>query len=75
MKYFSTEEARTIIRESSPRLCIADDDNPNNEAARVLADFASTNSRCPLFCAIVGFNLGRATGIREERARRKGALL
>lgn len=75
MKYFSAEEAWAIIRESSPRLCIADDDNPNIEAARVLADFVSTNSRWPFFCAIVGFTLGRATGIREERARGKGALL
>lgn len=75
MKYFSTEEAWAIIRESSPWICAIDDDNPNIEAARVLADFASTNSRRPFFCAIVGFALGRATGIREERARRKGALL
>lgn len=75
MKYFSTEEAWTIMRKSSLWICAIDDDNPNIEAARALAEFTSTNSRCPFFCAVVGFVLGRATGIREERARRKGALL
>ena len=75
MKYFSTEEAWAIIRESSPWICAIDDDNPNIEAARALLDFTKNRSRCPFFCAVVGFVLGRATGIREERARRKGALL
>ena len=71
MKYFNTEEAQSIIRKSSLWLCAIDDDNPNIEAARALADFTSTQSRAPFFCAAVGFALGRATGIREERARRK----
>ena len=75
MKYFSAEEAWAIIRESSPWICAIDDDNPNIEAARALAEFTSTNSRCPFFRAVAGFVLGRATGIREERARRKKALL
>ena len=75
MKYFSTEEAWAIIRESSPWICAIDDDNPNIEAARALLDFTKNRSRCPFFCAVVGFVLGRATGIREERARRRGALL
>ena len=75
MKYFSAEEAWAIIRESNPWICAIDDDNPNIEAARALLDFTKNRSRCPFFCAVVGFVLGRATGIREERARRKGALL
>ena len=75
MKYFSAEEAWAIIRESSPWICAIDDDNPNIEAARALLDFTKNRSRCPFFCAVVGFVLGRATGIREERARRMGALL
>ena len=75
MKYFSAEEAWAIIRESSPWICAIDDDNPNIEAARALLDFTKNRSRCPFFCAVVGFVLGRATGIREERARRRGALL
>lgn len=75
MKYFSTEEAWAIIRESNPWICAIDDDNPNIEAARALLDFTRANNRAPFFCAAMGFTLGRATGIREERARRKGALL
>ena len=75
MKYFSTEEAWTIMRKSSPWICAIDDDNPNIEAARALPDFTKNRSREPFYCAAVGFALGRATGIREERARRKGALL
>lgn len=75
MKYFSAEEAWAIIRESNPWICAIDDDNPNIEAARVLADFAKNRSREPFYCAVAGFVLGRATGIREERARRKKALL
>lgn len=75
MKYFSTEEAWAIIRESGLWICAIDDDNPNIEAARALLDFTKNRSREPFFCAVAGFVLGRATGIREERARRKGALL
>lgn len=75
MKYFSAEEAWAIVRGSDLWICAIDDDNPNIEAARVLADFAKNRSREPFYCAAVGFVLGRATGIREERARRGGALL
>lgn len=71
MKYFSAEEARRIMGKAPAGLIIPCDENPNREAVEALLDRARTGKAGPLSMAMYGFALGHATGIREERARRK----
>ena len=75
MKYFTKEEARSVIRKGSISLLTADEDNPNREAVMALREEIEQShfQDSALWMACLGFILGRATGIREERARRKEA--
>ncbi len=72
MEYFSAQQARIIIYRSPVDLCINSATNPNREALSVLLDLTRERADSPLLAAVSGFILGRATGIREERSRRKG---
>ena len=74
MKYFTAEEARGIINHGDISLCTGGDLNPAKEAAQVLFDTAERRHDSPWTAAVCGFVLGRATGIREDRQRRKEAL-
>lgn len=69
MKYFTKEEATRIIRNSGLSLCCTFDDNPNLQAAQALHEAVLELGNQPIYVASLGFVLGRATGIREERAR------
>lgn len=75
MKYFTAEEARAILDNNSVLLCMVWDSNPGKEAARVLSDEVQRRPTESWSAAVRGFLLGRATGIREERQRRKGAAV
>ena len=77
MKYFTEEEARLIMRNNDMGLCTLFENNPNREAMGALADQirrSKFQGDC-YWMACIGFVLGRATGIREERARRKEAAV
>lgn len=71
MKYFTAEEARAIMNHGRALLCSVWADNPNLEAAQALAAYVRRLD--PRSAAAYGFHLGRATGIREERQRRREA--
>lgn len=74
MKYFSTEESKKVVENADAMLFVLCDDNPNYEAMKLLSDRASEGNSCDNYwIACIGFALGRATGIREERERRKKA--
>lgn len=77
MKYFTAKEANAIIEKSSLALCFLCDDNPNLAAMKELANSAALSEfrGDSYWMACMGFVLGRATGIREERARRKEAAV
>lgn len=75
MKYFTAEEARAVILNGDMSLCLAGDTNPAKEAMQELFDVSQRHPRSPWSAAVCGFLLGRATGIREERQRRKGAAV
>lgn len=77
MKYFTAKEANAIIAKSSMALCGLYDGNPNLAAMKELANSAARIEFRGGFywAACMGFVLGRATGIREERARRKEAAV
>lgn len=75
MKYFTVEEARAIMDHSDTTLCTNWDTNPALAEAQALSEKIKTDRYCqnePFWAAVCGFVLGRATGIREERQRRKG---
>lgn len=72
MEYYTAEEAKRIMAHAKIKLCAIEPNNPNLAVARVLANLAKKNSGRDTFWAVwSGFMLGRATGIREERARRR----
>lgn len=71
MKYFTVEEARRVMSCTTADLLIVRDENPNREAAAALLGRVSAGGNESIIAALYGFALGRATGIREERARRK----
>lgn len=75
MHYLSAEEATRILRHGTVDLCMWCSENPNIEMVHVLDAHikASPFKHDPYWMACAGFALGRATGIREEIARRKGA--
>ena len=76
MKYFTAKEARAIMDHSDITLCINWDINPALAEAQALHEKIKTDRCCrdePFLAAVCGFVLGRATGIREERQRRKGS--
>lgn len=76
MNYFTAEEAKAIMEYGDITLCTNWDMNPARAEARALSEKIETGRHCQddLFrAAVCGFVLGRATGIREERQRRKGA--
>ena len=73
MQYFTKDEAKRIINCQPIGLCFYNSSNPNVEAMVALAEsIDSKPDASPFFAACTGFILGRATGVREERARRKG---
>lgn len=75
MNYFTTEEARSIINHSPATLFTRFDNNPNRDAAAECMRMCTSEHRPTLFnAALYGFLLGRATGIREERERRRKQL-
>ena len=77
MKYFNAEEAQAIMSHNDITLCANWDTNPALDQARALHEHIEADGCCrndPSWAAVCGFLLGRATGIREERQRRKGAL-
>ena len=73
MKYFTREEALSIIRYTPLNLCVPWEENPNLEAMKALDEYIQRskfpNDRFIITCT--AFLLGHATGVREERARRK----
>jgi len=72
VQYFTRDEAKRIINNTPMSLCFFSSRNPNLDAMRGLAEMTGNNPfRDAYFTACMGFILGRATGIREERARRR----
>jgi len=71
MNYFTKEETERIISNATLGLCFNSSDNPNVEAMEALYQAVREHAGEPVFASALGFVLGRATGIREERARRK----
>ena len=73
MKYFTKDEAKRIISNQPMGICFVTSNNPNAAAMRGLSEIIDTSihKKDAYFMACTGFVLGRATGIREERARRR----
>lgn len=72
MKYFTAGEAVRIVGKTPVHLVALYDDNPNREAMRAVAEKAASLRTPSVYMGMVyGFQLGRATGIREERAKRR----
>lgn len=73
MNYYTAEEARRIMDNTSVHLCTGYSNNPNREAFAECLRIALEPTQDPIhWAAVIGFHLGRATGIRQERARRRG---
>lgn len=75
MKYFTAQEAKAIMNNGGVLLCTNWDENPALDQAIALRERVNSDMECrrsPIWAAAYGFILGRATGIREERQRRKG---
>lgn len=70
MPKMSYAEARRIIKHSTRWLL--DTEGEHNKAVKAAVDMVkSVSVNVPESCAILGFAVGRAWGIREERERRR----
>jgi hypothetical protein len=72
MDYFTAAEVQRFLSGTNLRLCTGYDDNPNREAFDACVRFADEAWSSKWGYTAYGFQLGYATGVREERARRAG---
>lgn len=75
MKYFTEEEATKIMQNAPLGQCGFYPSNPNFPAMQALDRMVQEKSRWgAIYPALIAFQLGRATGVREERARRRRVI-